>query len=105
LQAYTGMKKTAREKGKRPYTVSYDAQGKFWYCHMRGYSYIPVCGSISDQKSVAMEYAKMRNCLPNRVEEIEQQKKAEYYRDLYGDDWQNELRRINEREWKGSDET
>lgn len=33
----------------KPYVISKDKQG-FWYCHMRGYSYIPVFGSIGDKK-------------------------------------------------------
>jgi hypothetical protein len=49
-----------------------------WYAHAKGYPCIPVCGSISEAKSEALEYAKMMNFLPNRVEEIEQKRKKEF---------------------------
>jgi hypothetical protein len=57
------------------YTVSKDVKSGLWYCHMKGYSYIPVFGSFSEKKSESMEYAKMYNNLPNRVEKIEQNRK------------------------------
>jgi hypothetical protein len=57
------------------YTVSKDMKTGLWYCHMKGYSYIPCFGSFSEKKSEAMEYAKMYNNLPNRVEQIEQKRK------------------------------
>ena len=31
------------------YVISQNKQG-FWYCHMQGYDYIPVFGSIGDKK-------------------------------------------------------
>ena len=34
----------------KPYVISEDKKGGFWYCHMRGYPYIPVFGSIGDKK-------------------------------------------------------
>lgn len=37
-------------KRQLPYVISYDAKGDFWYCHKRGYAYIPVFGSIGDKK-------------------------------------------------------
>lgn len=33
----------------KPYIVTKDKQG-FYYCHKRGYAYIPVFGSIGDRK-------------------------------------------------------
>ena len=27
-----------------------NAKGTFWYCHKRGYAYIPVFGSIGDKR-------------------------------------------------------
>ncbi len=62
----------------RAYTVSKDPKSGMWYAHAKGYPYIPVCGSISKAKSEALEYAKMMNFLPNRVEEIEQKRKKEF---------------------------
>jgi hypothetical protein len=47
------------------YTVSKDVKSGLWYCHMKGYSYIPVFGSFSEKKSESMEYAKMYNNLPS----------------------------------------
>lgn len=62
----------------RAYTVSKDPKSGMWYAHAKGYPCIPVCGSISKTKSEALEYAKMMNFLPNRVEEIEQKRKKEF---------------------------
>lgn len=61
---------------ERRYTVSKDKNGR-WYAHMKGYPNIPVFGSISEKKSEAMEYAKMYDYLPNKVEQIEQKRKEE----------------------------
>lgn len=65
------------------YTVSQDQKSGLWYCHMRGYPYVPYEGSFSEKKSEAMEYAKMCNRLPNNVEEIEKRRKEKFYHDLY----------------------
>jgi len=62
----------------RKYTVSKDSKSGLWYAHMKGYAYIPVFGSFSKKKSEAMEYAKMYNLLPNKVEQIEKKRKAEF---------------------------
>ena len=35
---------------KKPYVISQDKKGGFWYCHQKGYSYIPVFGSIGDKR-------------------------------------------------------
>ena len=35
---------------QKPYVISQDKSQGFWYCHMRGYAYIPVFGSIGDKK-------------------------------------------------------
>lgn len=59
---------------ERRYTVSKDKSGR-WYAHMKGCPNIPVFGSLSEKKSEAMEYAKMYDCLPNKVEQIEQKRK------------------------------
>ena len=37
-------------KRQLPYVISYDAKSDFWYCHMRGYAYVPVFGSIGDKR-------------------------------------------------------
>lgn len=60
------------------YTVSKDLRSGMWYAHQRGYAYIPICGSFSDKKSESLEYAKMYNCLPNNVEQIEERRKAAF---------------------------
>ena len=59
----------------KQYTTSKDSKSGLWYAHQKGYSYIPIAGSFSEKKSDAMEYAKMYNLLPNKVEEIEQKRK------------------------------
>ena len=64
------------------YTVSKDNKTGMWYAHMRGYDYIPVSGSFSEKKSEAMEYAKMCNYLPNKVEEIEQRRKEKWMKEM-----------------------
>lgn len=66
----------------RNYIVSKDSKSGLWYAHAKGYTYIPIAGSFSEKKSDAMEYAKMYNLLPNKVEQIEKRRKevfvAEY---------------------------
>lgn len=58
----------------KQYTTSKDSKNGLWYAHQKGFSYIPIAGSFSEKKSDAMEYAKMYNLLPNKVEEIEKKK-------------------------------
>lgn len=60
------------------YTVSKDSKTGLYYAHQKGYAYIPVSGSFSEKKSEAMEYAKMYNFLPNKVEQIEQRRKKRW---------------------------
>lgn len=36
-------------KTEKPYVISHDDKGDFWYCHKRGYAYVPVFGSIGDR--------------------------------------------------------
>lgn len=59
----------------RNYIVSKDSKSGLWYAHMKEFPYVPVFGSFSEKKTEAMEYAKMYNGLPNKVEEIEQRRK------------------------------
>ena len=47
-------------KPDKPYVISHDAKGNFWYCHKRGYAYIPVFGSIGD-KNKAQRVCDMMN--------------------------------------------
>ena len=60
------------------YTVSKDQKSGLWYAHAKGYGYIPVFGSFSRNKDEAMEYAKMYNNLPNKVEQIERKRKESF---------------------------
>lgn len=60
------------------YTVSQDSKTKLWYCHLKGYPYVPCFGSFCDTKADALEYAKMYNGLPHRVEKIEKERRAKY---------------------------
>lgn len=65
------------------YTVSQEGKSGMWYCHKKGYSYIPVAGSFSEKKVDAMEYAKMYNGLPHKVAQIEKKRKEDFRRE-YG---------------------
>ena len=56
------------------YTVSKDTKSGMWYAHHKNFINIPVSGSFLEKKIDAMEYAKMMNYLPNKVEEIERWK-------------------------------
>jgi len=64
------------------YTVSKDNKSGMWHAHHKDYSYNPVSGSLSEKKSVAMEYAKMYNFLPNKVAEIEQRRKELFEQEM-----------------------
>ena len=35
---------------RKPYVVSHEPKSGDWYCHMRGYPYVPVFGSIGDKR-------------------------------------------------------
>lgn len=48
------------DKRRKPYVISQDQKSGLWYCHMRGYPYIPVFGSIGD-KSKATKVKNMYN--------------------------------------------
>lgn len=63
---------------KKAYTVSQDKKTGMWYAHMRDFAYIPIFGSFCEKKSDAMEYAKMYNNLPHRVEKIERERKKKF---------------------------
>ena len=60
------------------YTVSKDQKSGLWYAHMKGFGYIPIAGSFSRNKGEAMEYEKMYNGLPHKVEQIEARKREEF---------------------------
>ena len=52
------------DKKEKPYVISkyYDkvTRKEFYYCHMSGYSYVPVFGSIGDKRH-AKKYCDMMN--------------------------------------------
>lgn len=64
------------------YIVSKDSKSGLWYAHLEGFSYIPVGGSFSQKKSEAMEYAKMYNGMPHKVEKIEARRHAEFLKEM-----------------------
>ena len=66
----------------KQYTTSKDSKSGLWYAHQKGFSYIPIAGSFSEKKSDAIEYAKMYNLLPNKVEEIEQKNKEKFEEEM-----------------------
>ena len=47
-------------KREKPYVISKDEKSGAWYCHMRGYSYIPVMGSIGT-KATAQKMCHIMN--------------------------------------------
>lgn len=57
------------------YTVSQDKKSQMWYAHMKGFPYVPYFGSFCEKEREAMEYAKMLNGLPHRVDAVEQKYK------------------------------
>ena len=60
------------------YTVSKDSKTGLWYAHMKGFAYAPITGSFCEKKSEAMEYAKMYNGLPHKVEQIEERRRENF---------------------------
>lgn len=42
------------------YVVSQDKKSGAWYCHMKGYDYIPVLGSVGDRRK-AEEICRLYN--------------------------------------------
>ena len=64
------------------YIVSQDKKTGLYYAHQKGFDYVPVSGSFSKKRTEAMEYAKMYNLLPNKVEEIEQKKKEKFEKEM-----------------------
>lgn len=69
----------------KKYVVSYDQNSKQYYAHMEGYNYIPVSGSFCEKRSDSLEYAKMMMCLSNRVQQIEDKKREDFYNYIDGD--------------------
>lgn len=64
------------------YIVSKDMKSGMWYAHKKGFPYVPISGSFSDEKSESNEYAKMYNNLPNKVEQIEQKRKEKFIKEM-----------------------
>ena len=66
----------------KKYIISQDEKTGLYYAHPKGFDYIPVSGSFSKKRTEAMEYAKMYNNLPNKVEEIEQSRKEQFEKEI-----------------------
>lgn len=66
----------------KKYIVSKDKKTGLYYAHLTGFDYAPICGSFSEKRSEAMEYAKMYNNLPNKVEQIEQSRKEQFEKEM-----------------------
>lgn len=67
---------------ERKYVVTKDTKSGLWYAHHKNYPYVPVSGSFSEKKSETMEYAKMYNLLPNRVQQIEDARREKWMREM-----------------------
>ena len=76
------IKKRKEEIHMKKYIVSQDKKTGLYYAHQKGFDYIPVSGSFSKKRTEAMEYAKMYNNLPNKVEEIEQSRKEQFEKEM-----------------------
>ena len=66
----------------KKYIVSQDKKTGLYYAHQKGFDHIPMSGSFSKKRTEAMEYAKMYNNLPNKVEEIEQSRKEQFEKEM-----------------------
>ena len=44
----------------KPYTISQEKKSGAWYCHKRGFPYVPVLGSIGD-KAKAQKVCRLMN--------------------------------------------
>ena len=66
----------------KKYIVSQDKKTGLYYAHQKDFDYIPVSSSFSKKRTEAMEYAKMYNNLPNKVEEIEQSRKEQFEKEM-----------------------
>ena len=67
---------------ERKYVVTKDMKSGLWYAHHKDYPYIPISGSFSEKKTEAMEYAKMYNLLPNRVQQIEDARREKWMMEM-----------------------
>ena len=76
------IKKRKEVKYMKKYIVSQDKKTGLYYVHQKGFDYVPVSGSFSKKRTEAMEYAKMYNNLPNKVEEIEQNRKEQFEKEM-----------------------
>ena len=74
--------KEKRKIHMKKYIVSQDKKTGLYYAHQKGFDYVPVSGSFSKKRTEAMEYAKMYNNLPNKVEEIEQSRKEQFEKEM-----------------------
>ena len=64
------------------YTVSRDPKSGLYYAHHKKTPAIPVSGSLSEKQSEAREYARMYNMQPNKVQQIEDRRKAEFMKEI-----------------------
>lgn len=67
---------------EKKYIVSKDKKTGLYYAHHKNFPNMPVCGSISEKRSDANEYAKMYNWLPNKVEQIEEARKIAWKKEM-----------------------
>lgn len=66
----------------KKYVVSKDAKSGLWYAHREDLPYVPIAGSFSEKKSESREYAKMYMCLPNKVEQIEENRREKFMKEM-----------------------
>ena len=76
------IKKRKEATHMKKYIVSQDKKTGLYYAHQKGFGYVPVFGSFSKKRTEAIEYAKMYNNLPNKVEEIEQSRKEQFEKEM-----------------------
>lgn len=66
----------------KKYVVSKDTKSGLWYAHREDLPHVPISGSFSEKKSESNEYAKMYMGLQNKVEQIEENRRENFMKEM-----------------------
>lgn len=66
----------------KKYVVSKDKKSGLWYAHREDLTHVPIGGSFSEKKSESREYAKMYMGLQNKVEQIEENRREKFMKEM-----------------------